>query len=107
MSFLREEVESLTARAEKAERALDNATQRVLDLTAERDKWNTLAHEADRNAKRHHDRAEKAEAERDEWRERLDALRDDLGKFLADDGPPYSVSECLALDDERAEGEQR
>ena len=110
VSFLREEVESLTARAEKAERALDNATQRVLDLTAERDKWNTLAHEADRNAKRHHDRAEKAEAERDEWKARHEALREDVETrwaFVDDNFLKDILHSILKGDDERAKGEQR
>lgn len=71
------------ARATKAERALGNATQRVLALAAERDKWNTLAHEADRNAKRQHDRAEKAETERDEWREIAARYADGRDKWQA------------------------
>lgn len=113
-----DEWDDMLARAEKAERALDNATQRVLDLTAERDKWNTLAHEADRNAKRHHDRAEKAETERDEWREVAARYADGRDKWQArHEALRADVEACrnasqiegiLARDDERAKkGEQR
>ena len=105
-----DEWDDMLARAENAERALDNATQRVLALTAERDKWNTLAHEADRNAKRHHDRAEKAEAERDEWKARHEALREDVETrwaFVDDNFLKDILHSILKGDDERAKGGQR
>lgn len=80
-----DEWDDMLARAENAEKALDNATQRVLDLTAERDAL----------------------------RERLDALRADVERGAVQ-GPPGAgearlrCRRILARADERAaKGEQR
>lgn len=91
VSFLREEVESLTARAKKAETEREEWREIAARYEDGRDKWQAKWRESD-------EARERAEAERDALRERLDALRADLSPG----GLIWSVDAALRRDDERA-----